>query len=225
MQRLSKALAAAGVAARRKCEELIFAGRVSVNGRCIYEPQFPIDWEKDQIRLDGKKIQGEEKKVYYLFHKPEGVICTQTVKKGGALRVLDFFSHLPQRLFTIGRLDLETSGLLIVTNDGQFAHQLMHPSSEITKEYLVKTAQEITDAHLKLLSRGMQIEGTFIRPHSVKKVRRGTLKISLYEGKKHEVRTLMAAAQLSILELMRIRLGPYTLGGLAPGEYRLITPV
>ena len=223
-KRLSKTLAAAGIASRRACEELIFAGRVSVNGEIITMPQFLVDPEKDQIIAAGKKVQPEEKKVYFLLNKPIGYICTSVEKQGGAKRVLDLFSHLPHRLFTAGRLDQETTGLIVVTNDGTFANQLIHPSFNHAKEYLAKVDQEITFEHLQTLSAGVQIERHFVKPVAVKKVRRGTVKIVVAEGKKHEVRTILATAGLTVRELTRLRIGPLLLGSLLPGQYREMTP-
>lgn len=222
-KRLSKALAAAGIASRRACEKIIASGRVCVNGDVVLLPQTLVNFETDKISLDGKKIQGEEEKVYFLLNKPVGYLCTHTQKKGGAKRVFDLFSHLPHRLFTAGRLDFETSGLIIVTNDGEFANRVIHPRFNISKEYLVKTDQEITVEHLQTLSNGCQIERSFIKPLAVKKVRKGTLKIVVGEGKKHEVRIMLANAKLNVRELTRIRIGPLNLGTLLPGEYRELT--
>ena len=222
--RLSKTLAACGVASRRACEELIFAGRVSVNGKIVRLPQTPADSSIDSISIDGKKIKSPEKKIYFLLNKPAGYICTSTQKKLGAKRVLDLFSHIPYRLFTAGRLDQETTGLIIVTNDGGFANRMIHPSYNHSKEYLAKTDQEITFEHLQALSAGTHIQNTFIKPIAVKKVRRGTVKIVIAEGKKYEVRTLLALAKLTVRELIRLRIGPFSLGALAPGEYRELTP-
>jgi 23S rRNA pseudouridine2605 synthase len=218
-KRLSKTLAAAGVASRRACEELIFKGRVVVNGEIVRTPQILVRRE-DCILVNGKKVKAEEKKVYYLLNKPAGYICTTVEKKFGAKRVLDLFSHIPYRLFTAGRLDQETTGLIIVTNDGAFANRMMHPSYNITKEYLAKTEQEITFEHLKAISDGVWIQNRHIRPITVKKVRKGTLKVVVAEGKKHEVRTLLSLAELTVKELIRLRIGPLSLGSLAPGEYR-----
>jgi 23S rRNA pseudouridine2605 synthase len=219
-KRLSKTLAASGVASRRACEELIFAGLVSVNGSIIRTPQTLVDPTSDQITVQGRKIKEEEKKVYYLLNKPAGYICTTVKKKMGAKRVFDLFSHLPYRLFTAGRLDQETAGLIIVTNDGFFANRVIHPSFNVSKEYLAKTEQEITFEHLKAISEGVWIQRTHVRPLSVKKVRRGTLKIVVSEGKKHEVRALLSAAGLTVKELTRLRIGPLSLGALAPGHFR-----
>jgi 23S rRNA pseudouridine2605 synthase len=219
-KRLSKLLAAAGVASRRACEELIFAGKVAVNCKVVRLPQTLVDPAIDRISHNGKVLRPEEKKVYFLLNKPAGYICTNVEKKLGAKRALDLFAHVPYRLFTAGRLDQQTAGLILVTNDGLFANWMVHPSYQISKEYLVKSDQEITFEHLQALSEGVWIDNTHVRPLSVKKVRKGTVKIVVGEGKKHEVRLLMAHAHLTVRELTRIRIGPFLLGSLAPGEYR-----
>ena len=220
--RLSKVLASCGVASRRKAEELIFNGNVSVNGSVINLPQTVVDLDKDDIRVFGNPIKDAEKKVYYLLHKPTGYICSS--KRVGSKRiVLDLFSGLPYRLFTVGRLDRETSGLLVVTNDGHFANELIHPSSGVCKEYLVKTQQEISPEHLELISNGAFVEGEWIKPKKVTKVRKGTIKIVIMEGKKREVRSLVEKAGLDLLSLARIRIGGLTLGSIPYGSYREMT--
>ncbi|MFN0064658.1 MAG: pseudouridine synthase [Chlamydiales bacterium] len=217
--RLSKLLASRGVASRRKAEELIFEGRVSVNGDIVKVPQTDVT-EDDTILVDGQETASAEKKIYFLLNKPEGYYCTHERPTKNTRLVIDIFSHLPQRLFTAGRLDGDTTGLIIVTNDGHFAHQLIHPSFNHTKEYIAKTGQEIMPEHLEKLSSGARVQGTWIKPVQVKKVRRGTIKVTIREGKKHEVRILLASAGLEVRELSRIRIGPYLLGNLQPGEYR-----
>lgn len=220
-QRLSKVLAACGVAARRKCEELIFAGKVFVNGEKVVIPQTLVNLEKDQITVDGKSVSLQEKKVYYMLNKPYGLLCTSK-EAAGEESVLSLFDE-NLRLFTAGRLDKDTTGLLIVTNDGHFANSLIHPSKNISKEYLAKTDKEITDEHLKALCSGGLVEGVWVKPISVSKVRRGTLKMAVSEGKKREVRTLLEYVGLKVLELKRIRIGPLVLGALPEGAYRPLT--
>lgn len=221
-KRLSKALAAAGVASRRACEELIFAGRVQVNGVTIKLPQHHVDWENDQISVDGASVKAEQKKVYYLLNKPTGIICS-SVRPGKKPIVLDLFPESRERLFTVGRLDKETSGLLLVTNDGHFANKVIHPSSNVIKEYIVKTMQEITPEHLENLSQGARVDEKWIRPVSVFKVRKGTFKICVKEGKKHEVRIIAERAGLKITELTRVRIGSLVLGPLPMGQFRTLT--
>ena len=222
-KRLSKAMAAAGVASRRACEELIFAGKVRVNGQIVTVPQTLVSWETDQINVDGKTLEREQEKVYYILNKPIGYVCSNK-RIGRKKIILDLFPPFQQkRLFTVGRLDRDTSGLLIVTNDGHFAQDVIHPSSNQVKEYLVKVTQEISHDHLVSLSEGVFIEETWVKPHAVHKVRRGTLKVQVKEGKKREVRLLVEKAGLNILSLERIRIGDLVLGRLPVGMYREMT--
>ncbi len=220
-QRLSKVLASAGVASRRACETLIFDGRVKVNGDTVVIPQTQVG-PSDAITVDDKAITAGEEKVYYILNKPKGYICTNR-RTNSTKIVLDLFTGEQQRLFTVGRLDKDTQGLLLVTNDGHFANRVMHPSSNILKEYLAKTQQEISDEHLKSISKGTLVEGTFVKPVKVTKVRKGTLKITIAEGKKREVRHLLTSAGLDIQELTRIRIGHLLLGPLPLGTWRPMT--
>lgn len=215
-------MAAAGVASRRACEELIFEGRVQVNGDVVKVPQTLVDWENDIITLDGEKLRGEEKKVYFMLNKPKGYICSNE-RVGRKPIITDLFDTKAERLFTIGRLDKDSTGLLLVTNDGAFANRVIHPSSNIEKEYLVKTAQEITSAHLQAVARGARVDEKWVRPVSVKKVRRGTFKIVVKEGKKHEVRIIAEKAGLKVTDLRRIRIGSLLLGPLPEGNYIVLT--
>ncbi len=217
--RLAKALARAGIASRRKCEELIFKGKVMVNDQVVLLPQTKVNLVKDKITVDDVPVSSPEEKVYFILNKPKGYICSNLPLKGKKL-VIDLFKHLGLRLFTVGRLDRDTTGLLIITNDGEFAHNVIHPSKKVSKEYLVKTVQEIEAAHLEILARGGMVEGCFVKPISVKKVRKGTVKIVVREGKKREVRALVQKAKLDLLSLSRIRIGNLTLGNLEVGEFR-----
>ncbi len=221
-KRLSKALAAAGIASRRACEELIFGGHVKVNGQVVKIPQTLVSWGTDQIVVDEVPVSAEQKKVYYMLNKPAGYLCTNT-RPAKKKIVFDLVPLGNERLFTIGRLDKDTEGLLLITNDGHFAHDVIHPSSNITKEYIVKTAQEITPDHLEALSQGARVDDKWVRPVSVTKVRRGTFRIIVKEGRKHEVRIIAERAKLKVLELRRVRIGDLTLGTLPLGECRLLT--
>lgn len=221
-QRLSKALAGAGVASRRACEELIFQGLVKVNDQIIKVPQTLVDLAVDRILVREQPIKQIESKVYYLLNKPVGYICS-TRRSGQSKLVLDLFQEEGHRLFTVGRLDKDTEGLLLVTNDGHFANRVIHPSANIHKEYLVKTDQEVSHDHLVAIANGTLVEGAFVRPIRVEKVRRGTLKIVIGEGKKREVRLLLDAAGLKVKSLTRIRLGGLHLGALPVGAWRPLT--
>ncbi|MES2273507.1 MAG: pseudouridine synthase [Chlamydiota bacterium] len=221
-KRLAKALAAAGIASRRACEELIFAGRVQVNGQVVKLPQTHVDLKSDRVSCDGEVVSSEEKKIYYMLNKPLGFICSN-IRPGKKPIVLDLFPEAKERLFTVGRLDRETTGLLLVTNDGHFSNKVIHPSSNIIKEYLVKTTSEITPEHLEMLSQGARVDEKWVRPVTVYKVRRGTFKICVKEGKKHEVRIIAERAGLRVIELIRIRIGSLLLNHLPEGQFRALT--
>lgn len=220
--RLNKFLASAGVASRRKCDEIIFSGHVTVNGRIAPGPFVVVEEDVDVVKVDGQRV-GKTKKVYFMVHKPLGYLCSSERKFPGSKLVIDLFAHLPYRVFTVGRLDKETSGLILVTNDGEFANKIIHPSYGITKEYLLKVSRDVTGKNLEDLMKGTVIDGKKVTPVSVEKIRRGTIKIVVSEGKKHEIRLFAEAAGLPILELKRIRIGSLVLGGLPYGEYRELT--
>lgn len=220
-QRLSKVLAQCGVAARRKCEELIFAGKVKVNGEVIRVPQTPVDLSSDEILVNGKKV-ALENHLYFILNKPAGYVCTSK-STSKTKSVLELFKDIPERLFTVGRLDKDTQGIILVTNDGHFANQVIHPSKNVSKEYLAKTDKEITAEHLIAISNGAVVEGVFVKPLKVVKVRRGTLKITVGEGKKREVRVLLESSGLEVKELTRLRIGSLQLGSLPMGHYRPLT--
>jgi 23S rRNA pseudouridine2605 synthase len=220
--RLSKVLAAAGVASRRACEELIVAGRVTINGAPVLLPQHPADPDSDHIKVDGKRIGPNPNKLYFILNKPKGFICTNERPKNGRI-VGDLFHKGLPRLFTVGRLDKDTTGLLLVTNDGEFANQVIHPSSGITKEYLVKVREELDPEAMEALRRGAIVDDVFVRPTSVVRVRRGTARVTVSEGRKHEVRILVEKARLTLVSLERIRVGSIVLGDLPLGAFRPLT--
>jgi 23S rRNA pseudouridine2605 synthase len=218
MQRLSKVLASCGVASRRRAEVLIEEGLVTVNGKIERTPQTLVSLEKDTICCKGARVHKEEK-AYYILHKPVGYICTAAPSKRRAIDLIE--SDL--RLFTVGRLDKDSSGLIIVTNDGHFANKIMHPSSEIQKEYVVKVDKEIQHEHLVAISEGCVVEGVHVKPISVTKVRKGTLKIVICDGRKREVRALMEEIGLQVISLKRVRIGSLVLGKLEVGGFRPMT--
>jgi 23S rRNA pseudouridine2605 synthase len=215
-ERLSKVLAKAGIASRRASELIIQEGRVTVNKEKALLPQTMVDPLVDTIMVDGERLPRAQPHVYYAVNKPFGFLCTNDphVKK----RLIDLIEDSEgKRLYTIGRLDKETTGLILVTNDGHFAHQIMHPSHRIEKEYIAKVDQEINHEHLVRIQKGCFVEGSFVRPKDVSKIRRGTIRIVVLDGKKHEVRELLAKAHLEVLELTRVRIGGLSLGKLPPG--------
>ena len=221
MQRLSKILAQRGIASRRGAERIIESNRVTVNDIYINKPQFMVDEKKDTIKLDNIPLPQKEKNVYFILNKPKGYLCTNTeiTKK----RVVDLFKDLNIRVFTVGRLDKDTTGLLIVTNDGFFANKVIHPSSNVEKEYLIKVCEDISHEDLVNISKGVEIDKKLVIPTFVKKVRKGTLKIGVKEGKKHEVKLLVQKTGQKVKDLRRIRIGALVLGKLEEGEYRKMT--
>lgn len=215
-QRLSKILASAGVASRRASEDLITQGLVTVNDQIVVVPQTMVDPAKDKIVYNGKRVKLEPK-VYFALNKPVGYICSNAPSKK---RAIDLIGPCPYRLYTVGRLDRDTAGLIIVTNDGHFANSVMHPSKRIPKEYLVKVDKEVQHEHLVTMSQGMWVEGAFVKPVSVIKVRRGTIKMVICDGRKREVRRLVEKAGMETRELTRIRIGGLVLGTLPEGHFR-----
>lgn len=222
MQRLSKILAARGVASRRGSEKIIESKRVKVNGTCVALPQFMVDEKKDLILLDNSPLPSIEEKVYFILNKPKGYLCTNG-KEISQKKVIDIFSGLKLRVFTVGRLDKDTSGLLIVTNDGLLCNKVIHPSSNIEKEYVVKVNEEISQADLITIAKGVEISKQWVKPTFVKKIRKGTLKIGVKEGKKHEVKLLVQQTGKKVQDLKRIRIGPLVLGKIPEGLYRKMT--
>lgn len=219
-ERLNKVLRDAGVASRRHADELIEQGRVKVNGTITKELGTKVNPRKDTILVDGERIKPKGETVYFLLNKPAGFICSKRRLFNEKL-VYDLLDT-KENIFSIGRLDKDTKGLLLLTNDGQFAQTLIHPSSNITKEYLVKVKVEVTEEHLKKISSGVYIDGRVIKPVSVVKLRRGTLKIVVKEGKKHEIKKFLEKADLPLYELKRTRIGNLHLGKLPEGGYRIL---
>ncbi|XP_041022631.1 putative ribosomal large subunit pseudouridine synthase SVR1, chloroplastic isoform X1 [Juglans microcarpa x Juglans regia] len=227
-QRLSKVLAATGVASRRNSEELIFEGKVTVNGSVCKAPQTRVDPARDVIYVNGNRLPKKQPpKVYFALNKPKGYICSSgDVESKSVLCLFDEYLKswgkkypgLPKpRLFTVGRLDVATTGLIIVTNDGDCAQRLSHPSSNLTKEYIAAIDGIVTRRHLFAISEGTVIEGIHCTPDSVELLPRQTdisrprLRIVVHDGRKHEVRELVKSAGLEIHSLKRVRIGGFRL--------------
>ena len=225
--RLQKYLAMCGVAARRKCEEIIREGRVAINGETVTEMGTLVQ-EGDVVTLDGERIQPEEKKVYILYHKPAGEVTTVSDDKGRET-VLDRFRDLPVRVYPVGRLDYDSEGLLLLTNDGELAQRLTHPSCEVDKTYLVRIVGNLTKEEHDRLRRGLYMEGDERRtwPARVGIVRTGEVwsdvLVTIHEGRNRQVRRMMDAVGHRVVMLRRVRFGPLELGGLRRGEWRELT--
>ncbi|XP_043700673.1 putative ribosomal large subunit pseudouridine synthase SVR1, chloroplastic isoform X1 [Telopea speciosissima] len=227
-QRLSKVLAAAGVSSRRSSEELIFEGRVTVNGSVCNTPQTRVDPARDVIYVNGSRLAKKlPPKVYFALNKPKGYICSFGEKESKSVILLfdDFLKNwnkrnpgLPKpRLFTVGRLDVATTGLIIVTNDGDFAQRLSHPSSKLSKEYIATIDGSVNKRHLIAVTKGTVIEGIQCTPDSVEllpqqpDMSRPRLRIVVHEGRNHEVREIIKNAGLMLHSLKRVRIGGFRL--------------
>lgn len=221
-ERLQKALARAGLGSRRSCEDLIAAGKVRRNG-VVATLGDKVDPGIDEVQVEGVKVNLDPNVRYYAFHKPTGVITTMKDPQGRA----DIRSYLPKdgpRVFPVGRLDRDSEGLLLLTNDGELANQLLHPRYGIEKEYLAEVQGRPTTAQIASLRRGVELEDGPAKPASIRVVDargdRGQLRLVMTEGRKREVRRLLEAVGLPVTRLVRLRMGPVTLGRLAAGERR-----
>ena len=225
--RLQKYMAMCGVAARRKCEEMIAAGRVTVNGRIVTEMGTQVE-ETDEVLVDGARITPEEEKRYVLYHKPAGEVTTVSDEKGRET-VMDRFRDFPVRLYPVGRLDYDSEGLLLLTNDGGLAQRLTHPSCEVDKVYLARVTGNPSNEAIDRLRRGVYMEGDARRtyPADVRVVRDESLfsdiLVTIHEGRNRQVRRMFDAVGHKVLLLRRVRFGPLELGSLRRGEWRELT--
>lgn len=226
LERLQKFLARAGIASRRKCEDLIRSGRVTVNGRPVHELGFKVDPERDRVAVDGRPVRVETP-VYLMLNKPPGYICTLHDPQGRP-KVTDLLRDVEARVYPVGRLDYDTEGLLILTNDGDFAYALTHPKHEIPKIYLAWVEGRPRRRDLQGLRRGIFLSDGLTAPAQVKvlKYEPGTtlLQVSIYEGRKRQIRRMFAAIGHPVQRLKRIAVGPLQLGDLQPGTFRHLTP-
>lgn len=221
-ERLNKVLAHAGLGSRRHCEELITAGRVTVDGEVVRELGARVDPQRQRIQVDGQPIR-PERLTYWLVHKPPGYLCTNYDPAGRPL-VRDLVPHVSQRLYTVGRLDEASEGLILLTNDGELAHRLMHPRFGIPKTYVVQVAGLPSAADLQQLRRGIWLSVGRVRAYQVKRLKRQGqstwLRVVLKEGKNREIRRMLARLGHKVLRLRRIALGPVKLGSLPCGQAR-----
>ncbi len=222
MVRLAKYLAAAGVASRRKAEQIIFDGRVTVNGKRVLIPQTDVT-DADEVFVDKVRIKGAGKLFYLLLDKPRGILTTVTDTHDRPT-VLDLVKDIPARVFPVGRLDADTSGVLLLTNDGELAYRLTHPRFHVEKEYKAWVKGFPSKAVLEQLAGGVELEGKKTAPARVKAVRRGDnrtlLEIILTEGRKRQVKLMCAAVGHPVIKLRRIRFAFLTARGMQTGEYR-----
>lgn len=225
MMRLQKFLADAGVASRRKCEALIAAGLVSVNGKTA-TVGCSVDPERDTILYNGERLHAAAKHIVIALNKPAGIVCTANDPEGRKT-VMDFFSGFPQRLYNVGRLDYDSEGLLLMTNDGELANRLMHPKYEIEKVYHVICNGLLTADEKKRLEDGLMLSEGITAPAKVENLRRlkngnSTFDICIHEGRNRQVRRMLASIGHNTLLLRRIRIDGVRLGNLAPGNWRYL---
>lgn len=223
---LDRVLSRFGLASRTEAREAIQAGRLKVNGRVVRDPDCWVRPGEDMIQLDGQRLK-PSRKIYLLFYKPKGVI-TSHGDPGGRKTVYDCVGEMKSWVFPVGRLDKDTSGLLLLTNDTEFADFITNPESRIPKTYLVKTNALLSDEVLRRLNEGVVMKrGDFAKPEMVRRLEdRGKytwLEVVLTEGKNREVRRMVEAVGFKVLKLVRTRLGPLTLGGLEVGRFRELT--
>jgi len=225
--RLNKFLAAAGVASRREADRLIEAGRVRVNGRAATELGAKVDDGRDRVEVDGRPVRREARSVYILLHKPEGYVTTLKDPEGRPT-VRDLLPGLKARVFPVGRLDVSSSGLLLLTNDGELAYRLLHPRFEVKKTYVAVVLGEPDEAALEALRRGVFVDGKSTAPARVQIVRRAgpksVVELEIHEGRKREVRKMLEAVGHTVVELTRTRFAGLTLKELGPGKWRELRP-
>ena len=224
-ERLQKVLAAAGIGSRRQCEELISAGRIEIAGKVVTELGTRVDPVAQQVRVDGVAL-ARPKRAYYALNKPTGVVCTNR-DPSGRPRVIDLVPAARGRLFTVGRLDLNSQGLMLVTNDGELANQLTHPRYGVNKTYRVLVAGHPTPETVAALRKGVHLAEGLARVSGIRAKRRykqsTILEMVLEEGRNREIRRVLAKVGHKVLSLERIAIGPLRLGKLPVGEHRRLT--
>lgn len=225
-ERLQKLISQAGVASRRHAESLITCGRVTVNGQIVTELGTKADPAKDRIAVDGKLLSFGARHLYILLNKPVGYLTALSDNRGRQL-VTELLTDVSERVFPVGRLDYNTEGLLLLTNDGEWANRLMHPRNEVEKEYHVRVRGKVNESQLKMLAAGIELEDGKTAPATVKMVKSGDnndwISITIHEGRNRQVRRMCEAVSLFVVRLKRVRYGSLSVSPLRPGEYRELT--
>lgn len=226
MERLQKVIARSGICSRRKAEELILEGKVYVNGELCTTLGTKVSGN-DEIEVDGKLLEFEDK-VYYVINKPKGCICSSNDDRDRRT-VLDYLD-IPQRVYTVGRLDYDTSGVLLLTNDGDFCNQMIHPRYHLPKTYVVNLQGTLTQDDIHLLRKGLKTNIGDFQPAKVKVISndvtrdRTIFELTIMEGKNHQVKNMMEALGHQVRKLHRVRFGSIEVNDLKPGEYRRLKP-
>ena len=226
--RINKYIALCGVASRRKAEELILAGKVKVNDNIVTELSYQVDEENDVVKVDDKIIKEENKLVYILLNKPEGYITT-VKDQFDRESVLDLVTDIKERVYPIGRLDYETSGLLLLTNDGDLTYKLTHPKHEVDKTYVARVKGKLTKEEIERFKTGLKIEDYTTAPAKLKVIKydeqrdSSLLEIKIHEGKNRQVRKMCKAINHPVLRLRRSAMGKIKIGDCEIGKYRYLT--
>lgn len=225
--RINKYIASCGVCSRRGAEKLITAGKVKVNNKVVTDLATDIDEYNDTVTVEGKKITQVNKSIYIMFHKPKGCICSLSDDKGRKT-IMDYLEDFQnKRIFPVGRLDYDTEGLLLLTNDGNFANKLTQPNNEVPKTYIVKVAGEVEGKDLETLKQGMVIDGIKLRKSRINLIECvdgvSRYEITIYEGKNRQIHRMFENIGKEILFLKRVKIGELKLGGLTRGTYRYLT--
>ncbi len=223
--RINKYLAECGIASRRASEQIILDGRVKLNGKTVTELATDVK-ETDTVTVDGRKTAPSEKKVYIMLHKPKGCVCTVSDELGRKT-VMDLLDGMKERVFPVGRLDFDTEGLLLLTNDGDLANRITHPRNEISKTYIAKIEGEIPEDSLEQLRRGVMIDGKKTNKAKVVLVdfndNISRIRVTISEGRNRQVRRMFEAVGKEVIFLKRERIGDLKLGGLSRGKWRYLT--
>lgn len=228
IMRLEKYIATSGIASRRAVKKSIRAGLVTVNGETIFVPGHPIDVETDTVAFDGKPVKPLTEHLYLMLNKPPGYVTTRRDERGRPT-VMNLVADLPDSIYPVGRLDLETAGLLLFTNDGDFAYRLLHPSHEIKKIYLAWVKGIPNDTAVQRLRQGVTIPSGKTAPAKVKRLKTSQdetstqLEVAIHEGKKRQIRLMFKAVGHPVIRLKRTRIGNLRLGNLPQGQYRFLT--
>jgi pseudouridine synthase len=221
--RLQKFLADSGVASRRACEALIIDGRVSIDGFVVTKLGTRINPKKHKVEVDGKAIRATDSKTYIAFYKPRGILSTMSDPRSRP-NIGDFFKGNPIRLFYVGRLDKESEGLILLTNDGEWAQQIAHPKFGIEKKYLVETDRPLSQSEVRHLTSGVKIEGGVARANQARLIG-GLLEVSIHEGRNQVVRKMIGSLGIEVLSLARTQIGWIHLGELKAGKWRYLSNI
>lgn len=225
--RLEKFLSESGIASRRDAKKYISAGRITVNGEKVLIPGTHISPQRDEIKFEGELVRGKPKRIYLMVNKPMGYVTTVRDEQGRPT-VMALVNDIPERIYPVGRLDLDTEGLLLMTNDGSFAHRILHPSHEIQKTYIAWVEGQPSRREIQRLREGIEIEEGVTTSAKLNRIGRREgqtqFRVVIHEGKKRQIRRMFHAVGHRVRHLKRVGIGALSLGRLSVGRYRLLTP-